>query len=299
MKPISLSKPHFTIGQQEVRLSASHPVRWQDIPVHRNVAFHDHEFTEICLVKQGRATHLMPSAGVPIRRGSVMIIPPGRVHGFEKGPGFEVINIYYLPEWFLPELPIRSDLKGLLPVFFSSSVFSGKGPSPIFEFAISEKVFGAVLRELSDIGHALSSGGNARWVACCFFKILLLLTEAYGEDASAPPASIPPAVWETFSEIDRVAFAAEKLDLAALAKRLGLTRDHLARLFHRQVGLNPQKFFQRRRIQFVCRLLLETDLTLSEIAYKMGFSDQAHMCHFFKREIQLTPTAYRQKFSPP
>jgi AraC-like DNA-binding protein len=31
----------------------------------------------------------------------------------------------------------------------------------------------------------------------------------------------------------------------------------------------------------------------------MGFSDQAHMCHFFKREIQLTPTAYRQKFSPP
>jgi AraC family transcriptional regulator, regulatory protein of adaptative response / methylated-DNA-[protein]-cysteine methyltransferase len=60
--------------------------------------------------------------------------------------------------------------------------------------------------------------------------------------------------------------------VATLAERLGITSRHLARLFERHVGASPQQVATTRRVQRAKRLLDTTDDTMTEIAYRAGFS---------------------------
>jgi len=153
------------------------------------------------------------------------------------------------------------------------------------------------LRELNDLAPAGSTSHSARWVTCCFFKVLLLFAVAYMARTDVSfSAQFSTVIWDLFADIERTIFSGDKLGLEVIAKKLGMTRDHLCRTFRRQVGKTPTAFYQYRRLQFVCRQLLETDHRLSEIAHQFGYADEAHMCRLFRRELALTPSAYRKKF---
>jgi len=90
--------------QKQVGLSTSRPVRTQVWNVGRRVWPHDHTYYEICVVNKGHATHQTEFFDAPARQGTVVIIPPGKVHAFDDGSQLVVTNVYYLAEWFLGEL---------------------------------------------------------------------------------------------------------------------------------------------------------------------------------------------------
>jgi AraC family L-rhamnose operon regulatory protein RhaS len=290
--------PLFTIDQDFVRLSARQPVRWEKKWLHPPVGAHDHEFTEICLILKGSAIHQTEEGSRTLRPNQVILIPPGQVHAFDQPRDFQLINIYFLPEWFLPELRLVGSDDGLLSLFFpdalSARLPGARGAAhPIRQFEIATSARREVERELE----GLHLDASARWIACSFLKALLLMAEAYRWHAGTPLSSgLSPEVWQAFAEIDRVTGSGEKLRLDLFAKKMGMTRDHFGRIFHRQVGETPTAFYQRRRLQFACRLLLDSKHTLSEIAHHLGYADEAHMCRLFRRALGLTPGGYRRKF---
>ncbi len=97
-------QPRYTINQAAVRLSAQRPVRWARMEVATQVPAHDHEFIEICLVLKGTGVHVTEGGRWTLRENHILIVPAGSVHAFQKPRDLEVINIYFLPEWFLPEI---------------------------------------------------------------------------------------------------------------------------------------------------------------------------------------------------
>jgi transcriptional regulator GlxA family with amidase domain len=48
-----------------------------------------------------------------------------------------------------------------------------------------------------------------------------------------------------------------------------------------------------------CELLKTTDLSMQEIAMKIGFNDQFYFSRLFHRHLRMAPTAYRREFSLP
>jgi len=110
--------PRFTINQANVRLSARHPVQWARVVVDSPVLAHDHEFTEICLVLKGTGIHITEASAVDLQENQIFIVPAGSVHAFQKLRDLEVINIYFLPEWFLPEIQFNGEGDGILSLFF-------------------------------------------------------------------------------------------------------------------------------------------------------------------------------------
>ena len=258
----------------------------------RPVDWHGHEFSEICIVLKGSALHFTAAGRSSLKEGDVLIMPPGGVHAFQHPRGLEVANIYFLSEWFLPELRLEED--AILSLFFGSSLSSAS--VPIREVRLAPGISGKILRELRDLD--LTPAPISRWTSCCFFKILHLIFGAFTEsDISAVALNYSPPVWRTLVEIDRIITAGETLDLRALAAQIGLSRDHLTRVFERQVGVTPTAFHQRRRAQFACRLLLSTRLPLAEVAQQLGYADEAHLSRLFRRAQGITPGSYRRKFA--
>ena len=80
-------------------------------------------------------------------------------------------------------------------------------------------------------------------------------------------------------------------DLSALAR---CSEAHFSRLFKRTFGESPHAFVVKRRVELAVRRMLNTDLSLSDIAQSCGFTDQAHFTKCFRQLMQDTPSAWRR-----
>ncbi len=89
----------------------------------------------------------------------------------------------------------------------------------------------------------------------------------------------------------------QNLSLEALAQQVGFSAYHFARRFRQTTGESPHQFVLYKRIDAAQRLLKETDRPLAQIALEVGFPNQSHFTHAFKRRLGLTPYRYRQESS--
>jgi AraC family transcriptional regulator len=81
-------------------------------------------------------------------------------------------------------------------------------------------------------------------------------------------------------------------DLCAVAR---LSPAHFSRKFKLSFGETPLAYVNRMRLKKACHLMITSKATLSEIALRAGFSDQAHLCRQFKRAFSQSPATWRRE----
>lgn len=315
-------KPRFTINQAHVRLSAARPVRVQALTVDREVLPHDHDYYEICLVRRGSGVHRTELYEERLEAGSVVVIPPGKVHAFSNIKLLEVTNIYYLAEWLLVELTPLWETDGLVPLFLAASLFRRNVPMKVPQFSLTEAGVLACTRELNDIHAELQLDLPSRvYLKSSFLKCLVGLSRAYVKFTSQKLLSpvfvrgvgetpIPSAIMDSIGfgfrpEIQRALEHVEEcisesqlMNVEKLARHSHLSQDHLSRLFKQATGYSPLEFYQRRRIHQASALLLNPHYSVTEVGYRLRYADTAHLSRFFKRYMGIPPREYRQKYLP-
>jgi AraC-like DNA-binding protein len=85
----------------------------------------------------------------------------------------------------------------------------------------------------------------------------------------------------------------ETIGLETLAGIAGLSKYHFARAFKQSAGMTPHEFLVQCRVRHALKLLADTEIPLSRIAYASGFSDQSHLAHRFRERVGITPSSYR------
>jgi AraC-like DNA-binding protein len=89
------------------------------------------------------------------------------------------------------------------------------------------------------------------------------------------------------------AHLSESTDLAMLAAVAGLSIHHFARGFKQTTGMTPHHYLTQKRVERARDMLANSDLSLSEIAYAVGFSDQSHLARHFRQMLGVTPGQFR------
>ncbi|MFD2605483.1 helix-turn-helix domain-containing protein [Euzebyella marina] len=79
---------------------------------------------------------------------------------------------------------------------------------------------------------------------------------------------------------------------AYLSEKLGYSYSYLSNLFSEETYTSIENFIILRKIEFAKRLILEGDMSLTEIAYRLDYSSVAHLSGQFKKVTGLTPTAF-------
>jgi AraC family transcriptional regulator len=85
-----------------------------------------------------------------------------------------------------------------------------------------------------------------------------------------------------------------ELTLSELAAIACLNPCHLSKSFKAAVGVGPQRYVLRRRVERAKALLRGTRMPLVAIAQDLGFSDQSHFTNVFRRETGTTPARFRE-----
>jgi AraC family transcriptional regulator len=86
-----------------------------------------------------------------------------------------------------------------------------------------------------------------------------------------------------------------KLTLAEIAGVAHMSPDHFGRSFKEATGLSPHQYVIHRRVERARSLLADTNLTVTEVAHAVGFSNSSHLAHHLRRLLGVSPSALRRE----
>jgi two-component system response regulator YesN len=89
----------------------------------------------------------------------------------------------------------------------------------------------------------------------------------------------------------------EAITLSSLAQIFYVTKEHLSRMFKKEVGTTVQKYITTKKIAYA-KLLLRTHgaISISNIAYMCGYNDLQYFYRVFRKNTGTTPLKYRKQY---
>jgi len=135
------------------------------------------------------------------------------------------------------------------------------------------------------VSHAVAEAlGHALLVECWH--------ALHSKQQQYPRAQLTPRHFRILDEY-LAELQSEAPSVSAIARACGLSERHFARLFRKQTNLSIGQYLKSVQISKAQTYLLETDLSLKEIAYRLGFSAPSNFCAAFRAGTGDTPTRFR------
>src|SRR5512143_1633771 len=91
---------------------------------------------------------------------------------------------------------------------------------------------------------------------------------------------------------------AEPLDVRAVAAVACVSEAHFSRSFRAVFGETPHRYLQRRRVERAMFLLRETDRSVTDICFDVGFGSLGTFSRTFRDIVGETPSEYRSTHPP-
>lgn len=242
---------------------------------------HKHDFFHIVLVITGSGWHEIDFNRHQVLDGSVFIVKPGQVHDWNLSPEIEGYIIEFYRESLDANVPISTDLTNQILV--SKDAFKMKDDELQNMNCICDEMYSEILQEkdLYDISLQAYLTG-----------LLVDLVRVIGN--GNPNKFIPQGVAENFQQLVNT-FYHQHHDVDFYAKRLGLKTKTLTEKVRRTRGKPPRLIIQERFLLEAKRLLSYSHLSISEIAYKIGFEDPNYFSRLFRSQAEMTPAKFRHK----
>jgi AraC-like DNA-binding protein len=229
---------------------------------------------------------------------SFIIIPPGRWHvtwntgrgsghrhwsHFDwvySGPYGETPILTYHPAKPIPRL------YRLAPPFVPKTILHGAIPSPPRAYDLMER-----LCQIQMVG-----GKHEKLASrALLLDLLLQLLDAPDEPLRSKrrPSWLAHLVRERLE--DMVEKGGDIPPIRTMLEEFRYSYAHLCRLFRAEYGIAPLKYVHALRVSRAKLLMRDTQLNISEIAFKVGFHDLAYFCQLFRKMTGQTPTTYRAR----
>jgi AraC-like DNA-binding protein len=80
-----------------------------------------------------------------------------------------------------------------------------------------------------------------------------------------------------------------------VAELLGYDADYLGRIYRKMYGCTLTEAIHRRRVRRACDYLMDSDLTIEQIAQQCGYTDPDYFRRVFRRHMQISPSDYRKE----
>lgn len=90
---------------------------------------------------------------------------------------------------------------------------------------------------------------------------------------------------------------ADPITLTDISKACFCSVSHITQLFRNKHNLSVHQYITQLRLKEAARLLIQTDISIQDIAYMTGFSDSNYFSSSFKKHYHLTPRQYRKAAS--
>jgi AraC family transcriptional regulator, transcriptional activator of pobA len=246
---------------------------------------HYHDFFQVSLLRgPGRLMHDFREKNVDGL--TLLFITPGQVHTVKPGADMRGTIISFTREFFDTGSETAATLLLELPFYFATDTLPWLSLDPACEAEIP-----ALFRELQS--EADQARPDAPEVIRALLRILFIKARRlYAAKISSPQTVRATALVRGFQLAVEKHFL-EWSSLAPYARKLGVSVNHLNDTVSAATGRAAGEHI--RRLLAAKRQLLHSELSVSEIGFKLGFRDPSYFVRFFRRYEKLTPAAFRTR----
>jgi AraC-like DNA-binding protein len=233
---------------------------------------HSHEYYVIGVVEAGVQAYSYRGGRHLTPAGYVFLVNPGEPHtGEAAAPGGYIYRTVYPRLALMVDVTAETTVRAALP-FFTHAVIRDESPSA----------------RLLRFHRAIAEGAPKLSVESHLIDALAYLIGRYADDRRSRSRGL--------SERSAVRRAREYIDahydadvsLSELAAIVHLSPFYFARAFQKEVGLPPHAYLETVRITHGRELLLR-GVPIADVAAAIGYGDQSHFTHRFKRVLGMTP----------
>ena len=245
-----------------------------------------HEGHLIFLIEGSFSDVTVNSTSNPIDLERAVAVSPLEPHSFNvrDGESCVVLTLYIKPIWFLEncqsaEFTLR---------FGSSKV-------------VRTQAINVVVRRLTSM---LLDGHNTEDIDTLLFSLSRLCYEQTWQSVSSPGLLQNNCARFSDYRIRRSlrmmqqSISAE-VEMEDVARAVGLSRPHFFKLFKKQLGVTPNVYLNILRSERAIDDLINTEKTVTNIAYDLGYSSQAAFTRFFSSNVGIAPSEYRRVAEKP
>ena len=291
-----------TLGDPDGEFEVYPVMEFKGFPAHR------HLFYEVAYFARGAGVLCYNGKNHKIRPPMLHVCPPQRAWHEIKCAGSEVwtssLAIYprLLPTIAAATDGQHNDANSNCPT--RTLDYLSDGPSPLITLSASASSRVAWLIDVMCEEYRLRLAGYVMRCRACVEELLVLsLRERQGSGnpqvRTEPSRSAPEA-----NRISREPHVSNAMALMRsnfrrilpneeLAGLVGLDVKYFTRLFSREVGMSPQRYYLRLRLEAAAHQLVHSRLSISQIAVMFGFKSRSHFQNQFKKQFRSSPAVYR------
>ncbi|WP_163324024.1 AraC family transcriptional regulator [Draconibacterium mangrovi] len=291
MKAGSENLPVYSLHNfsSEERASQQFQVEVFDANRHFAVKYpHRHDFFEVLYLQKGSGSHVIDGNKYDIEPPCIFFMSPGQAHKIEFSHDIDGFIFIFTADFYL--LNQRNPNRLIeFPFFFTIR----QDNPPLVLKDENDKLFLESLFKKGVNEIRRPEGYSIDILRSALDLILTTCASLYPYDKNRWKGKGHIVVKKFFQLLEE--HFHENLSVAQYADIMALTPNHLTQTVNQLTGKTSSQIIKSKQIIEIKRLLVHTNLSVSEIAVKMNFPDQSYFAKFFKREVGLSPLQFRSQ----
>lgn len=237
---------------------------------------HRHFFYAIYWIHEGNGTHVIDFEEYEMKPDRIFYIKPEQVHFMHIEESLKYSALQFTEDFIIP---INWDMGREIPVYKDIE----KNEKNRIEI-----LFNQIQKE------SISNLPNSAAIIRSEINTLLLDLERMAISTSSS-STLPDLVCRYKKLVDKN-FIKER-QVQFYAGQLGICPNYLNVLTRKFIGKSALDMINERTILEIKRMLLRPDLTISEIAYRLGFNELSYFSRFFRLKTGMTPHKFRDSMN--
>ena len=270
------------------RKSQQFQVELFDANRHFSVKYpHRHDFFEVLYLLKGSGCHVIDANKYEIKPPCVFFMSPGQAHKLELSHDIEGYIFIFTADFYLLN---RSNQNTLIEFPFFYTIHQDNPPL-LLENENDIRFLESLFRQsVSEICEAVES--NSEMLRSILDLILTICAARYQVTENMLNKGKGQILVKRFFHLVEENHQ-KNLSLSDYSGMIGVTPNHLTQTVKLLTGKTSTQIIKAKQLLEIKRLLVHTNLSVSEIANQLNFEDQSYFTKFFKRETGITPIQYR------
>lgn len=249
---------------------------------------HRHDFYEVLYLSNGSGFHIIDSNKYEIKPPCIFFLSPGQAHRLEFSSDIDGFIFLFTAEFYLLN---QSNKNKLLEFPFFFSVSQNSPPLVIKDKDDDVFIRTLFIRGCKETGKYEESGEIIHSV---LELILLTCSSLYPEELITVQKGKGQIIVKRFLKLIEENYQ-NNLSVTEYANMLAISPNHLTQMVKQITGKTSIGLLQEKLIAETKRLLIHTNLSVSEISDMMSFDDQSYFTKYFKNKVGITPNQYRKE----
>ena len=252
---------------------------------------HSHTYYEIIYIKKGNGIHHLNTNLIPYKTGDLFVISPDDEHYFDIHKSTRFVFIKFTDSYFHSKRNLATD------------DFLLKTPEEIMNQKVLKEVVlkldepcTTILKNTVKNITAYNCRKDVSTSPIVFYQILSifgLLKEAM-KMYNIPLTGNQLDNEQIVSYIHQNIYTPKQVQIKAVAAHFNIAPTYFSAYFKKNFAITYRDYINKLRIQLIEKRIANDQLTIKQIAYEFGFTDESHLSNYFKKRKNINPSNYKK-----